>query len=44
MRNRTMNIADFEQLFAQWARRSIQGIAELKALSPVDAEGALRKR
>ncbi len=44
MRNRTMNIADFEQLFAQWAKRSTQGLNELKALSPIDAGGALRRR
>ncbi|HYJ81611.1 MAG TPA: DUF3313 family protein [Allosphingosinicella sp.] len=44
MRNKAMNIADFEALFAQWAKRSTQGLAELKALSPVDAGGTLRKR
>jgi len=44
LRNQTTNIADFEQLFAQWAKRSTQGLAELKALSPIDADGALRRR
>jgi Protein of unknown function (DUF3313) len=44
LRNRAMNIADFEELFAQWAKRSTQGLDELKALSPVDADGALRRR
>jgi hypothetical protein len=44
MRNKVMNIADFEQLFAQWAKRSTQGLDQLKALSPVDSDGALRRR
>lgn len=44
LRNQAMNIADFEALFERWARRSAQGLGELKANSPVDADGALRRR
>ena len=43
LRNRVTNIADFEQLFSQWARRSAEGLDELKRLSPIDADGALRR-
>ena len=44
MRNRVTNISDFESLFTQWARTSARGLDELKALSPIDAEGVLRRR
>jgi hypothetical protein len=43
MRNRTTNIADFEALFDDWARHTVAGIAKLKASSPIDANGALRR-
>lgn len=43
IRNRVTNIADFEQLFSRWAKRSVEGLDELKALSPVDADGVLRR-
>lgn len=43
-RNRTTNIADFEALFDDWARDTVAGIAKLKASSPIDANGALRRR
>ena len=44
MRNRVTNISDFESLFTQWARTSARGLDELKALSPIDADGVLRRR
>jgi len=43
-RNRTTNIADFEDLFDSWARDTVAGIAKLKASSPVDADGTLRRK
>jgi hypothetical protein len=44
MRNRVTNIADFEQLFSEWAKRTSAGIDQLKTLSPVDSDGVLRRR
>jgi len=38
-RTRASNRADFEALFKQWADASVQGLNELKAMSPIDAEG-----
>jgi hypothetical protein len=32
------NIAEFERLFGQWAKISIKGFNELKALGPVPAD------
>ena len=39
MRTSASNWNDFEDLFKTWARISVQGLAELKTLSPVDASG-----
>jgi hypothetical protein len=36
MRNSVTNRSDFSRLFADWAKASVNGLAELKALSPVD--------
>ncbi|HEY5724198.1 MAG TPA: DUF3313 family protein [Allosphingosinicella sp.] len=44
MRNRVTNIADFERLFSEWAKRASAGIDLLKSHSPIDASGALRRR
>lgn len=35
IRNRVTNRADFERLFRQWAQISVNGMAELKAMSPI---------
>jgi hypothetical protein len=44
LRNRATNRADFSRLFTNWARESVAGLAELKALSPVDVNaGTLKK-
>jgi len=40
MRNSVTNQSDFSRLFADWAKESVAGLAELKALSPVNI-GAL---
>ena len=40
MRNSVTNRSDFSRLFAGWAKASVDGLAELKALSPVNV-GAL---
>jgi hypothetical protein len=40
IRNSVTNRSDFSLLFAGWAKASVDGLAELKALSPVDV-GAL---
>ena len=32
--------SDFDQLFRRWAEASANGLTELKALSPVDVNGA----
>lgn len=42
-RNSVTNRSDFDRLFSIWAKLSVEGLAKLKALSPVDADGALRK-
>ena len=42
MRNSVTNRADFKQLFEQWAKASVSGLAELKAQSPVSAQTARR--
>ena len=39
MRTRATNRADFEQLFETWAKISVKGLAELKALSPINSDG-----
>lgn len=36
MRNSVTNRSDFSQLFADWAKESVTGLTELKALSPVN--------
>jgi hypothetical protein len=36
MRNSVTNRSDFSRLFADWAKASVDGLTELKALSPVD--------
>jgi hypothetical protein len=36
MRNSVTNRSDFTRLFADWAKASVNGLAELKALSPVN--------
>jgi hypothetical protein len=43
IRNRVTNISDFENLFTRWARVSTRGLDELKALSPIDADGIRRR-
>ncbi|HEY6816313.1 MAG TPA: DUF3313 family protein [Croceibacterium sp.] len=40
IRNSASNRADFDQLFRRWAELSANGLTELKALSPVDVNGA----
>ena len=40
MRNSATNRSDFDQLFRRWAEASANGLVELKALSPVDVNGA----
>lgn len=42
-RNRVTNTADFERLFRGWAKSSLNGLNELKALSPIDTEGRLNR-
>jgi hypothetical protein len=44
LRNSVTNSAEFEQTFRAWAKRSTEGLAELKALSPIDANGNVAKR
>jgi hypothetical protein len=39
LRNSTTNTWEFESLFRRWAKISIDGLNELKALSPINAEG-----
>jgi hypothetical protein len=43
LRNSVTNRSDFDRLFSVWAKLSAEGLAKLKALSPVDSEGVLRK-
>ena len=40
IRTSASNRADFDQLFRRWAEASANGLLELKALSPVDVNGA----
>jgi hypothetical protein len=42
-RNSVTNRSDFERLFSQWAKISVDGIAELKARSPIGAAVAEAK-
>lgn len=42
-RSSVTNRSDFDRLFSVWAKLSVDGLAKLKALSPVDADGVLRK-
>ena len=44
LRTRASNRADFEELFKDWAKTSVHGLSELKAMSPIDAEGQPRTR
>ena len=43
MRTRASNMGDFEQMFQDWAKVSVQGLAELKSQSPIDTSG-MKKR
>lgn len=43
LRNSVTNTADFEDLFARWAKLSADGLTELKALSPINADGMAKK-
>ncbi|HEX7857119.1 MAG TPA: DUF3313 family protein [Sphingobium sp.] len=43
LRNSVTNSAEFEEAFSAWAKRSAAGLGELKALSPIDANGKLAK-
>jgi hypothetical protein len=40
LRTSASNRADFDRLFRRWAEASAEGLVELKALSPVDVNGA----
>ncbi len=40
LRNSVTNRADFSRLFRNWAKESVAGLTELKALSPVNAGAA----
>lgn len=44
IRNSATNRSDFDQLFRRWAEISAEGLVELKALSPVDVNGARMAR
>lgn len=44
LRNSVTNIAEFEQLFSRWAKISVSGLAELKALSPISSTGQPEKK
>lgn len=43
LRNSVTNSTEFESLFSRWAKISADGLTELKQLSPVDAEGQMKK-
>lgn len=44
MRNSITNRSDFSRLFTDWAKESVAGLTELKALSPIDVgAGSLKK-
>jgi hypothetical protein len=40
LRTAASNRADFDRLFRRWAETSAEGLVELKALSPIDVNGA----
>ena len=44
IRNSVTNAAAFEQIFRRWARTSADGLAELKALSPIDPSALQSRR
>ncbi|HEU4651159.1 MAG TPA: DUF3313 family protein [Croceibacterium sp.] len=44
IRNSVTNMAAFEQVFRRWARASADGLAELKALSPIDPSALQARR
>jgi len=44
IRNSVTNAAAFEQVFQRWARTSAEGLAELKALSPLDPSALQARR
>jgi len=44
IRNSVTNAAEFEQVFRRWARTSADGLAELKALSPIDPAALQARR
>jgi hypothetical protein len=39
MRTSVSNRADFSRLFKTWAKASTNGLATLKSLSPINADG-----
>jgi hypothetical protein len=39
LRNSVTNVSDFERVFEIWAKSSIDGLAKLKAMSPIGATG-----
>lgn len=43
LRNSVTNRSDFDRLFSVWAKLSADGLTKLKTLSPIDANGVLRK-
>ncbi len=43
-RTSASNREDFEYLFKSWAKTSVNGLAELKAMSPINSEGEPVKR
>lgn len=43
VRNSTTNASDFERVFARWAKVSVDGLNELKQISPVNATGLPKK-
>jgi hypothetical protein len=43
LRTSASNWGDFEDMFKDWAKVSVQGLTELKALSPIDTNGIQKK-
>lgn len=43
LRNSVTNASAFADVFSAWARASAEGLGELRALSPIDTNGDLRK-
>jgi hypothetical protein len=43
LRNSVTNVAEFERMFADWARQSAKGLTTLKELSPVDVNGIAKR-